>query len=145
MLTELATGSAIPAVDDRAVPAGSQVDDLSDGGCVLVAGDDQRARGDPVRVVGLVEEVPGVAAVVFIVEVSADVHAIHSRPPLTTRRSVAAFVGTCSVDPSVVRVLAISLRQTACTVRPSMPVKSFGLRVYTDTPCAIAVAAISAS
>jgi hypothetical protein len=63
----------------------------------------------------------------------------------TTRRSVAALAGHCWVGRAAVRVLAISLRQTACTVRPSMRVKSFGLRVYTGSPLAIAVAAISAS
>jgi hypothetical protein len=48
-------------VDDDAVSGGDQVDDLADGGCFLVAGDDEDAGPDLGGVARLVEKGPDVA------------------------------------------------------------------------------------
>jgi hypothetical protein len=48
-------------VDDGAVPGGDEVDDLADGGGLLISGDDKSAGRDLGRVACLVEEGPDVA------------------------------------------------------------------------------------
>src|SRR6266516_6155184 len=69
-------------VHDGAVAGGYEVDDLADGGGVLVTGDDKRAGNDALRVARLVEEGPDVAGVILVVQVGADVDAVHLKPPL---------------------------------------------------------------
>src|SRR5260370_15025125 len=68
-------------VDDRAVACWRQIDYLAYRSGILITCDNQSPGLDLARVAGLVEEGPDVASVVLIVEVSANVHAVHLSPP----------------------------------------------------------------
>src|ERR1022692_1648526 len=87
-----------PEVDDGDVACRGEVDDLADGGGVGVAGDDERAGSYLGGVAGFVEEGPDVAGVVFVVEVSADVYAVH-RQPSSRQIAVLAYCGLGCAGP----------------------------------------------